>query len=111
MSSKVMNTVIFAVGAAVGSAVTWKLVKDKYEKLAQEEIDSVKEVFSKRKSETESQDETEEPETGKDVMSKDSTIVEYADLLRKQGYNNNLNKKGKEKESDEMKRTLCNHAG
>ena len=102
MSSKVMNTVIFAVGAAVGSAVTWKLVKDKYEKLAQEEIDSVKEVFSKRKSETESQDETEEPETGKDVMSKDSTIVEYADLLRKQGYNNNLNKKGKEKESDEM---------
>jgi methyl coenzyme M reductase gamma subunit len=95
--------VIFAVGAAVGSAVTWKLVKDKYEKLAQEEIDSVKEVFSKRKSETESQDETEEPETGKDVMSKDSTIVEYADLLRKQGYNNNLNKKGKEKESDEMK--------
>ena len=101
MSSKVMNTVIFAVGAAVGSAVTWKLVKDKYEKLAQEEIDSVKEVFSKRKSETESQDETEEPETGKDVMSKDSTIVEYADLLRKQGYNNNLNKKGKE--SDEMK--------
>ncbi len=103
MSSKVMNTVIFAVGAAVGSAVTWKLVKDKYEKLAQEEIDSVKEVFSKRKSETESQDETEEPETGKDVMSKDSTIVEYADLLRKQGYNNNLNKKGKEKESDEMK--------
>ncbi len=103
MSSKVMNTVIFAVGAAVGSAVTWKLVKDKYEKLAQEEIDSVKEVFSKRKSETESQDETEEPETGKDVMSKDSTVVEYADLLRKQGYNNNLNKKGKEKESDEMK--------
>lgn len=103
MSSKVMNTVIFAVVAAVGSAVTWKLVKDKYEKLAQEEIDSVKEVFSKRKSETESQDETEEPETGKDVMSKDSTIVEYADLLRKQGYNNNLNKKGKEKESDEMK--------
>ena len=103
MSSKVMNTVIFAVGAAGGSAVTWKLVKDKYEKLAQEEIDSVKEVFSKRKSETESQDETEEPETGKDVMSKDSTIVEYADLLRKQGYNNNLNKKGKEKESDEMK--------
>ena len=71
--------------------------------MAQEEIDSVKEVFSKRKSETESQDETEEPETGKDVMSKDSTIVEYADLLRKQGYNNNLNKKGKEKESDEMK--------
>lgn len=39
---------MFAVGAAIGSAVTWKLVKTKYEKIAQEEIDSVKEVFSKK---------------------------------------------------------------
>lgn len=40
--------IIFAVGAAIGSAVTWKVIKDKYEQIAQEEIDSVKEVFSKR---------------------------------------------------------------
>ena len=39
---------IFAVGVAIGSAVTWKLVKDKYKKLADEEIASVKEVWSKK---------------------------------------------------------------
>lgn len=39
---------IFAAGVAIGSAVTWKLVKDKYKKLADEEIASVKEVWSKK---------------------------------------------------------------
>lgn len=35
-------------GAAVGSAVTWKIVKTKYERIAQEEIDSVKEFYSEK---------------------------------------------------------------
>ena len=39
---------IFAAGVAIGSAVTWKLIKDKYKKLADEEIASVKEVWSKK---------------------------------------------------------------
>ena len=38
----------FVIGAAVGSVVTWKLLATKYEQLAQEEIDSVKEYFAKR---------------------------------------------------------------
>lgn len=37
----------FILGAAVGSVFTWLLLKDKYEKVAQEEIDSVKETFKK----------------------------------------------------------------
>lgn len=36
---------IFAAGAGIGSAVTWKIVKSKYEQIAQEEIDSVKEYY------------------------------------------------------------------
>lgn len=39
---------IFAAGVAIGSAVTWKLVKDKYKKLADEEIASVKGIWSKK---------------------------------------------------------------
>lgn len=38
----------FFVGAMLGSAVTWYFAKKKYEKIAQEEIDSVKEVFAKK---------------------------------------------------------------
>ena len=46
--NKLLGVFIFAAGAAVGSVVTWKLLKTKYERIAQEEIDSVKEAFSQR---------------------------------------------------------------
>ena len=46
MKSKLFNVLVFAVGAAVGSAVTWKIVKSKYERIVQEEIESVKDAFA-----------------------------------------------------------------
>ena len=48
MSEGLKNTIIFAVGALVGSAVTWKLLKTKYEQIANEEIASVKETYAKK---------------------------------------------------------------
>ena len=45
MKRQALNVVLVAVGAAIGSAVTWKIVKTKYERIAQEEIDSVKEEY------------------------------------------------------------------
>lgn len=47
--SKVTGIVAFLAGAALGSGVTWYVVKTKYERIAQDEIDSVKEVFSKKR--------------------------------------------------------------
>lgn len=38
---------IFVAGAAIGSAVTWKVIKNKYEQITQEEIKSVKEEYSR----------------------------------------------------------------
>ena len=43
--------VTFAVGAAIGSAVTVHFVKKHYEEIADEEIQSVKDVFSRREEE------------------------------------------------------------
>ena len=48
MNAKLISVAAFAVGAAIGSVATWKIVAVKYEKKTQEEIDSVKEAFSKR---------------------------------------------------------------
>ena len=48
MNKEISNIIIFAVGAAIGSAVTWKFAKNKYSKIADEEIRSVKETFAKR---------------------------------------------------------------
>ena len=46
MKCKFINVLVFAAGAAIGSAVTWKVVKTKYERIAQEEIESVKEAYT-----------------------------------------------------------------
>lgn len=48
MNDTLSKIFIFAVGAALGSAVTWKFVETKYKKIADEEIASVKSVYSKK---------------------------------------------------------------
>lgn len=77
--NKLNDLFIFTVGAVIGSTVTWKLLKNKYEQIAQEEIESVKEVFSKKYSETVS-DTTETPET--------HDMQNYNDILENAGYKN-----------------------
>ena len=44
MNNTVKSLLIFTAGAAIGSVATWQFVKKKYEQIAQEEIDSVKET-------------------------------------------------------------------
>lgn len=88
--SKFSNLVVFVVGAAVGSAVTWKLLKTKYEQIAQEEIDSVKEAFSKRFI----------PEDSNGVQENEGpqmTLDEYAEKLKEMKYANDLAMAEKEK--------------
>lgn len=74
MNRKIINLIIFTVGAAFGSAVTWKIVKDKYEKIVQEEIKSVKEVFYDRFND--SNEESSSEESG-DEMSEEDPISDY----------------------------------
>lgn len=88
--SKFSNVIIFAVGAAVGSAVTWKLLKTKYEQIAQEEIDSVKEAFSKRFT---PEDSNGPQESGESQM----TLNEYSEKLKELKYVNDLAMAEKEK--------------
>ena len=45
MNCKIINVLMFAAGAAVGSAVTWKVVKNRYERITREEIESTKAAF------------------------------------------------------------------
>ena len=85
MNNTVSAVLAFVVGAAAGAAVSWKFAKTKYERIANEEIESVKEVLSKRfaKKEEESDDESEEPAKREDpttitIMEKD--VEEYESL-------------------------------
>lgn len=57
MDQKLFNVILFTAGAAVGSLVTWKVVKTKYERIAQEEINSVKEAWARMARENDEDDE------------------------------------------------------
>lgn len=73
MNNKAVGFIAFAFGAGLTAVILQQYLKKKYEKIAQEEIDSVKETFSKRqKSEAEEKREAEE----------------YATVLQKEGYTN-----------------------
>ena len=74
MNRKIINLIIFTVGAAFGSAVTWKIVKDRYEKIVQEEIKSVKEVFSDRFN---SSNEETSSEESNDEMHEEDPVSDY----------------------------------
>lgn len=76
--SKFKSFVIFSFGAAIGSAVTWKYLKDTYEQLAQEEINAVKEVYTRKE-----KNETIKVDT-KPNMKNNSEMMEYATKLNKE---------------------------
>ena len=87
MNNKTMCLLAFSLGAAVGAVVSWRLLKKKYEQIAQEEIDSVKEVFSQRHAKL-----VEEAEEAKTTMTEDTEEdaeeIEYRNIVNDHGYNN-----------------------
>lgn len=106
--SKVTGVMMFVLGVAVGSMVTWQYTRKKYEQIAQEEIDSVKEIFSRRESAADVEITAPEPQTAKIGKPEEKPdITEYAARLERDGYTNYSNvgaeHKKEEQETMEMK--------
>ena len=106
--SKATGFVMFVLGAAIGSIVTWQYTRKKYEQIAQEEIDSVKEIFSKRESAADVEITDPEPHTAKIGKPEEKPdITEYAARLERDGYTNYSNvgaeQKKEEQETMEIK--------
>lgn len=101
MNYNITKVAIFLAGAAVGSVVTWKIVKTKYEQIAQEEIDSVKAVFSKNHEETEEDQGEEKPASDiSNPIADKPNIAEYVSTVEKTGYDT-FSKQKKEKTKEE----------
>lgn len=96
--SALCKILMFAVGAAVGSAVTWKFVKTKYEQIAQEEIDSVKDEYANlmqktrnmlkasvadKKDEPEQDDDDYPDDDERDLTPHEQDMIEYYKLTSK----------------------------
>lgn len=71
MNCKFINVLMFTAGAAIGSLVTWKVVKGRYERIAQEEIESTKEAFLTMLATRDEDVYIDEPETEEEIESED----------------------------------------
>lgn len=97
MSNTLSKIIIFAAGAVVGSAVTWKLTKDKYERMAQADIQAVRDLYNSKQKETlEADSETEEPDEPKEPTRREV----YAGVVGELGYGDLSSEKIVEEEDD-----------
>lgn len=105
MSNTLSKVFIFTVGAAVGSAVTWKLLKDKYEQITNEEIESVKEYYSKKYRDAVVYDpfnDTTDEAADEIDRNRHELVSDCDDLVVKEGYINYSDIKTEKKEVDHM---------
>lgn len=61
MNSKVVGVVAFLTGAAVGAFATWRVLKEQYERRAEEDIQSVREMYARRGYKIDNDKPVEEP--------------------------------------------------
>lgn len=80
-------------GAAAGAVVTWLWLREKYEQITREEIDSVKEMYANKY-----QNDEQESEPTEDV--EDSEETEYEELV--ENYTSNNEEKGGSESMEEL---------
>ena len=104
------KVLIFMAGCGLGSVVTWRVIEKRYQQIAQEEIDSVKEALGYFKdSETEVEpkskdEEDEDDENNQFNRDTESAKEELAHICKEQGYDyNGISKKEGEEEMGENK--------
>lgn len=99
MKNTLSKFIIFVTGAAIGSAVTYKMVKDKYEKIANDEIESMREYFNQKYPNTKKKENAEEEYEESDEFDP-MTLQQYEELVHDAGYVQYQHEKLKEEKGD-----------
>ena len=84
--NNVSKLFVFAVGAAIGSLSAWLYAKKKYEKIANDEIRSMREYFRRREKELLEDDETKEIEDEPDSSEEENDKSIYSSIIKESGY-------------------------
>lgn len=96
MKDYVTKIIIFLSGVAAGAVISWKYLESKYKKIAQEEIDSVKEVYSNREKKQKEEKKIEhfeaiaekqkareeDMEEAKSIISESGYDIEHSDIYQ-----------------------------
>lgn len=99
MTNNIKCFASFVIGAAVSFAVSWGFLKTKYEQIANDEIESVKEVFAARKFEPTMSDAPETVSTDHNNILEapcktTKSVVDYSHMCKNLGYSSENKEKG-----------------
>lgn len=86
MNTNISKLFMFAVGAAIGSFSAWFYTKKHYEKIANDEIRSMREYFRRREKELLEDDETEETEDEPNSSEEENDKGIYSNIIKESGY-------------------------
>lgn len=102
MKRFICGAVIFTAGIVIGNVITAELIKAKYRKIADEEINSYKEYYASKYSDkndmTEEIAEEEPKEISEEVTEMDEDHKKYSDILKNAGYTSDESDKNTKKE-------------
>lgn len=92
MNSGLSKFLIFATGATIGSVVTWKIVKTKYEQIANEEIESIREYYAQKDKEKLTDEAYGEDEEEPDAVEDEAKVEmkEYHKIISEAGYSEDV---------------------
>lgn len=88
MNKTVIGIISFAAGAAIGSVATLMSIKNKYEQIAKEEIEEVREVYMNAIRKTKDVDDEHEESTPVNEAPKVAELKSYKDVMDESGYIN-----------------------
>ena len=93
MNTTMSNAVAFTIGVATGASVTYILIKKHFKKIADDEIDTMREYFQNKRAEEanaleEEPDEAEVKEARDEHQEDKPNIREYTSLIKKENYTN-----------------------
>ena len=93
MNTTMSNAVAFTIGVATGASVTYILIKKHFKKIADDEIDTMREYFQNKRAEgidaiEEEPDDAEVKEARDEHQEDKPNIREYASLIKKENYTN-----------------------
>lgn len=88
MNKTVIGIISFAAGAAIGSVATLMSIKNKYEQIAKEEIEEVREVYMNAIRKTKDVDDEHEESAPVNEAPKVAELKSYKDVMNESGYIN-----------------------
>lgn len=106
IGENIKNVLLFTAGLVMGSVVTWKMTKDKYEQWANDEIRMMREYYNRKEEECYEEEDLDEEPIEAEVRTERSTkpdLTEYTSRLNESGYTDysEISKKDEKEEDDE----------